>query len=663
MSTTPVVWRTQSQVNTADAAAGPGGTDVQFDGQIVALAGGGYVVVWEDRSGTHGAGSYVVGQLYGDQGNRVGGETRLDGVAGGATSPSIAALPGGGFAMAFVVAGNDNIWVRVIGDDLASERLDFVETTASPASNPSITAFPDGSYVVAYTIVDGAETDIVGRRGSPHGHLGSYFSIDNESDSAGHVELATLSNGNFVAVYQDEFNGDPLDTNIEMRLFTAAATPVGGQQTVTGGGDIGLAESEPDVAALRDGGFVVVWTDDSGNASGQRIRATLHDNDGNTVRSNVIVNTHDAGNQNEASVVALDDGGFLVTWEDDLAALVRAQRFDALGNMVGTEFIVHQGIAADSPDSAVLSDGRIAYAIGDHATGDRDVVTSIWDPRAPQGPNGVLWQHAEGSPALANNVLAVVATTSLVRGTGDFDADGDAEILWHHDGGQVVTWNIEDGVYVGNHIVGSAPNSWQIRGTGDFDGDGDDDIAWHHSGGQVVTWEMEDGTYVTNHNHASVPNAWRIVGTGDFDGDGDADMLWRHTDGQVVTWEMEDGEYVVNHNLGSVPTTWQTRGTGDFDGDGDADILWHHVSGLVVTWEMEDGAYVTNHNIASAGGGWRISGAGDLDSDGDADILWRHNDGTVVTWEMEDGAYVTNHNYGLIPVGWQIRAIGEFDLA
>jgi hypothetical protein len=33
-----------------------------------------------------------------------------------------------------------------------------------------------------------------------------------------------------------------------MRLFTAAAMPVGGQQTVTGGGDIGLAESEPDVA-------------------------------------------------------------------------------------------------------------------------------------------------------------------------------------------------------------------------------------------------------------------------------------------------------------------------------------------------------------------------------------------------------------------------------
>jgi len=660
MSTTPVLWKAQSQVNTSDAAVAPGGTNVQYDGQVVALTNGGYVVVREDRSR---APPVIVGQLYDAQGNRVGSETRLDGVGGGGHSPSIAALPAGGFVMAFVVAANDNIWVRVIGPDLTLERLDIVEGSASPASNPSITVFSDGSYAVGYTIVDGVDTDIVGRRGSPYGHLGTLFSVDGEADDAGNVELATLSNGNFVAVYHDEFNGDPLDTNIEMRIFTAGGLPVAGPDAVAGGADIGLAETDPDVAALTGGGFVVAWTDDSGNASGERIRATLHDNDSNVVRSNVIVNTHDAGNQNEASVVGLDDGGFLVTWEDDPADLVRAQRFDAFGNMVGTEFIVHQGVSPGSPDSAVLNDGRIAFAMGDEATGDLDVVTSIWDPRPPQGPANVVWQHAEGSPALSNNVLSVFAITTLIRSIGDFDGDGDADLLWHHDNGSVVTWTIEDGAYVSDHILASVPSGWDIRGTGDFDSDGDADIVWHHEDGMVVTWEMENGTLVTNHNHPDVPNTWRIVGTGDFDGDADADLLWRHIDGQMVTWEMQDGNYVTNHNLDSVTNNWQIRGTDDFDGDGDADILWHHVSGQVVTWEMEDGAYVVNHNIESASGGWRIRGAGDLDNDGDADILWRHTDGTVVTWEMEDGAYVTNHNYGVIPVGWQIRGIGEFDMA
>jgi hypothetical protein len=37
-------------------------------------------------------------------------------------------------------------------------------------------------------------------------------------------------------------------------------------------------------------------------------------------------------------------------------------------------------------------------------------------------------------------------------------------------------------------------------GTGDFDGDGDADILWRHDEGQTVIWEMEDGAFVTNHN-------------------------------------------------------------------------------------------------------------------------------------------------------------------
>ena len=94
MSTTPVLWKAQSQVNTSDAAVAPGGTNVQYDGQVVALTNGGYVVVREDRSR---APPVIVGQLYDAQGNRVGSETRLDGVGGGGHSPSIAALPAGGY--------------------------------------------------------------------------------------------------------------------------------------------------------------------------------------------------------------------------------------------------------------------------------------------------------------------------------------------------------------------------------------------------------------------------------------------------------------------------------------------------------------------------------------------------------------------------------------
>ena len=87
------------------------------------------------------------------------------------------------------------------------------------------------------------------------------------------------------------------------------------------------------------------------------IRASILSNTGSPVAFDILVNTTHGGDQNEASVVALADGGFLVTWEDDNANLVRAQRFDAAGNKIGTEFTVKNGISPveESPEAAVLT--------------------------------------------------------------------------------------------------------------------------------------------------------------------------------------------------------------------------------------------------------------------------------------------------------------------
>jgi glucose/arabinose dehydrogenase len=274
----------------------------------------------------------------------------------------------------------------------------------------------------------------------------------------------------------------------------------------------------------------------------------------------------------------------------------------------------------------------------------------------------VLWRHTDGTVATAANVLGIVPGTWQIRGTGDFDADGDGDILWRHNDGLTVIWEMEGGVYRQNHNLPSVPGNWQVSGTGDFDADGDSDIVWRHNDGQVVIWEMENGTYVQNHNLPGVPTTWRIVGTGDFDRDGDSDILWRHNDGQVVTWEMEGGVFVRNHNLASVPSNWQVSGTGDFDADGDSDILWRHNDGQVVTWEMENGAFLQNHNLPSVPTNFQIAGTWDFDSDNDSDILWRHNDGTVVTWTMNDGALQQTQSFGLFSNVWQIRGTGEFDL-
>ena len=313
ITTTPRLWKSLREVNTADGPVTPTGTAFQGDGQIARLQDGGYVIVWTDDSGTHNpAGGAIVGQRYDSFGNRVGGEVKISNfVAGFQFLPAITALPNGDVAVAYTdeIEGDQDIFVRIVGTggaSLSPGRIDNIDLGADLTLDPSITAFADGSYVISYRLQNSAaDSDIVARIVSPTGTVGAQFDIDNQTDNRGLQELATLSNGNFVAVYRDEHNGDPLDTDIVFQILTPAGTSLTGP-LVFPEGLLTPPQDHPDVAALRDGGFVMVWTDSLGPTATD-IRAAILSNTAVLVAgaSNIMVNTTTAGDQNEASVAAL----------------------------------------------------------------------------------------------------------------------------------------------------------------------------------------------------------------------------------------------------------------------------------------------------------------------------------------------------------------------
>ncbi|HEX2351885.1 MAG TPA: VCBS repeat-containing protein [Xanthobacteraceae bacterium] len=694
MTTTPRLVKSLTQVNTSDAPVNPDSDDSQLDGQVAPLADGGYVVVWTDGSGTHNfSGTAIVGQRYDSLGNKVAGEVKISQFSSGdQSSPAITALPDGNVAIAFVDSfqGDQDLLVRIFGPSggasLNLVRTDFIATGPNQTFNPSLTAFADGSYVITYTIGTGPETDIVARIVNPFGGVGVQFDIDNQTDNRHFSEVATLPNGNFVVVYQDEFNGSETDTDIRYAVFSPAGTPVTGPNLVPGGQGLGL-ETDPDVAALREGGFVVVWAD--ADSSVTDIRASLLNSVGTPLVTNILVNTTTTGPQNEASVVALADGGFLVTWEDDNADLVRAQRFDAAGNKIGTEFTVKSGVSLDSPEAALLADGgRIAYAVGDVSTNDFDVMTSVWRARDVShdfdgdGKSGVLWRHDSGQVYFWEmNGLGIkteggvahapVPSDWHIQGAGDFDGDGNNDVLWRHDSGQVYFWEM-DGLTIkaeGGVVHAPVPNDWHVQGTGDFDADGKSDILWRHDSGAVYFWEM-DGLAIKAEGaaaHALVPNDWHIQGLGDFDGDGKSDLLWRHDSGAVYIWEMNGlgvkAEGGVVH--AAVPNDWHIQGLGDFDGDGKSDILWRHDSGQVYIWEMNGLQVKAEGTVVHApvGNDWHVEDIGDYNNDGKSgDILWRHDSGQVYTWEM-NGLQITAEGgvaHAPVPGDWHIFSQHNF---
>jgi hypothetical protein len=693
MTTTPRLSKSLTQVNTTDAAVPmSGGFATQYDGQIAPLADGGYVVVWTDFSRTHNpAGAAVVGQRYDSAGNKVGGEVKLSLYNNGDQfSPAVTLLDDGTIAVAFVdlFGGNFDIYVHIFNSSLTMLRPDFIDISTDQAFDPSITALAGGSYSVSYSVGTGADVDIVGRIVSATGVVGMRFDIDNQTDIRGFSELATLSNGNFVAVYEDQVGGSATNDDIRFAIVSPAGTVLTGPITLIGANGPGH-ERDPDVAALRDGGFVTVWTDHDSTVTD--IRATITTNTGLALPSfnDRVVNTTTTGEQSQASVVALADGGFLVSWEDDGADLVRAQRFDATGQKIGTEFTLKDltGIN-DSPEAALLTDsGRIAYAIGDVSTGDEDVMTSIWRARDVShdfdgdGKSGVLWRHDSGQVyfwemnglGIKNEggvAHAPVPNDWHIQGAGDFDGDGNNDILWRHDSGQVYFWEM-NGVAIkaeGGVAHAPVPNDWHVQGTGDFNADGKSDILWRHDSGQIYFWEM-DGLGIKAEGsvaHAPVPNDWHIQDIGDFNGDGKSDLLWRQDTGQVYLWEMDGlqikAEGAPAHAL--VPNDWHIEGLGDFNGDGNSDLLWRHDSGQLYIWEMDGLNVKTEGTIAHAGvpNDWHIQDIGDYNSDGKSDILWRHDSGQVYTWEM-NGLQITAEGsvpHAAVPSDWHIFSQHNF---
>ncbi len=573
--------------------------------------------------------------------------------------------------------GDRDIYVRILDPAMNIIRTDTIDTGANLTFHASIAALAGGGYAVSYTVGSGDDTDIVARIVSPTGVAGGQFDIDNQTDNRDLSQLALLSNGNVVVVYEDEFNGGSPNYDIKYGIFTPAGTLVTGPATVPGGGD-SVPERDADVAALRDGGFVVVWSD---LVSGiQNIRASILSNTGATVAGNIPV-TLPGIFEEHPNVVALSDGGFLVSWEELNANLVRAERFDAAGNKITGEFTLKNGIdEVASPEAALLADGRIAFALSDGPItgGDLDVMTSIWDPRTLEGnfdgvnQSDLLWQNDSGqaaiwllqdtTPVVGAAVGANPGTTWHLKGSGDFNADGHSDFLWQHDSGQAATWLT---TFIGSGPIGPNPGpSWHVIDVGDFNSDNNDDILLQDDGGQAAVWLL-NGTSVIG-GGAMGPNpgpTWHVKAAGDFNGDFHSDILWQNDNGLAAIWLIGGDPSTPSVIGGAIANpgspSWHVIDTGDFNADNHDDILWQNDSGQAALWLLDGTTLIGGGTVGpNPGADWHVGGAGQFnDGDANSDILLQHDSGQAAVWLLDGTSVIGGGAVGPNPgADWHLIA-------
>jgi serralysin len=169
-----------------------------------------------------------------------------------------------------------------------------------------------------------------------------------------------------------------------------------------------------------------------------------------------------------------------------------------------------------------------------------------------------------GTKVISSGPLGSLALKYSLVGTGDYNGDGMADLLWRDDAGNTSIWFM-NGIEVtsGSGISGAPAKDthWSVVGTGDFNGDGTSDIVWRDDTGNTEIWLMNGANVLAVAALGNQGTAWSIAQVGDYNGDGRSDLIWRKNDGDTTMWFMNSGTVIGTSSLGNIGTNWTIQST------------------------------------------------------------------------------------------------------
>ncbi len=329
-------WNIKAQVFSADGAkigneflVNTYTASYQFEPHISGLANGGFVITWDDHSRTLGdETSSVKAQIYNANGVKVGGE--------------------------FLV------------NTQTTDTQRFPEIT-SLANGNFVVTWEDYSSTVGNSTIVKVKAQVFSADGAK---LGGEFLVNTETDRyAGNPDITSLTNGGFaVTWFSDSTTFGDNGQSIMARVFRADGTSTGAAflvNTETTG-----LQWYPEITSLSNGNFVVVWQDHGrtlGDVSGTSVKAQIYNANGVKVGGEFLVNTQTVGDQFNPKILGLANGGFAISWQDGSRpssspsdTVIKAQIFDADGVKDGGEFIINNSYNRNqtNPD-VILINGKI----------------------------------------------------------------------------------------------------------------------------------------------------------------------------------------------------------------------------------------------------------------------------------------------------------------
>ncbi|MDO6962437.1 calcium-binding protein [Rhizobium alvei] len=248
-------------------------------------------------------------------------------------------------------------------------------------------------------------------------------------------EATALANGGWVIGWTSSSGADPLDDGVYVQRYNANGVAVGGEvlvNTSTEG-----SQSLNDVTTLADGSWIVSWESENGDSDGQSVMMQRFAANGSRIGGEVQINSTETGDQTEARITALENGGWVANWgvleptSGFTSIELMQQIYDANGNKVGSETQVNgtfEGTETHLRDVTLIGSNRF-------------LVT--WVARDVDGDTEASQDYGIYQQLYKTNGVAIGDETRVNTTTEGFQANSATAAL--SDGGWLTVWQSSDG--------------------------------------------------------------------------------------------------------------------------------------------------------------------------------------------------------------------------
>jgi hypothetical protein len=350
-------------------------TGMQHNPSTAALSDGGFVVTWTSQN-QDGSLNGIYAQRYDAVGAVVGDEFQVNThTVNNQFDPHITGLNNGDFVITWTSQNQDGMLNGIYAKryDSAGVIVDdefLVNTyTAGNEQEPSITALNDGGFVITWTSYNqtpGTGFDIYAQRYDAAGAKATTNAVRSGSLNAEvdqwNSSITGLNNGDFIITWNSFGQGLDSELGVHAERYAVDGSYVGSEFQVNT--YTNQNQFHPSITSLNDGGFIITWKSDNQHGSLNDIYAQRYDAVGAVVGNEFLVNTqHTVNNQYDPHITGLNNGDFVITWtsqnQDGGYYGVYAQIYNASGATVGSEFQVNTFTASNTlePSITALNDG------------------------------------------------------------------------------------------------------------------------------------------------------------------------------------------------------------------------------------------------------------------------------------------------------------------